>query len=117
MNQSLDTQRVFTWNVDLSMMRWLTVGWEGAQRKHFLDTSHFTNGKDKKDWLSVNSPNKGPVTRKMFPFDDVIMVVLRKPRLAFPFLNFYFAEKTYESHEHLFSLSFFHAKDTKQYRI
>ena len=22
----------------------------------------------------VNSPNKGPVTRKMFPFDDVIMV-------------------------------------------
>ena len=24
----------------------------------------------------VNSPHKGPVTRKMFPFDDVIMVVL-----------------------------------------
>ena len=23
----------------------------------------------------VNSPHKGPVTRKMFPFDDVIMVV------------------------------------------
>ena len=22
---------------------------------------------------SVNSPDKGPVTRKMFPFDDVIM--------------------------------------------
>ena len=22
----------------------------------------------------VNSPHKGPVTRKMFPFDDVIMV-------------------------------------------
>ena len=22
----------------------------------------------------VNSPNKGPVTRKMFPFDDVIMI-------------------------------------------
>ena len=24
-------------------------------------------------WWSVNSPHKGPVTRKMFPFDDVIM--------------------------------------------
>ena len=23
----------------------------------------------------VNSPHKGPVTRKMFPFDDVIMVI------------------------------------------
>ena len=27
---------------------------------------------------SVNSPHKGPVTRKMFPFDDVIMVTLKK---------------------------------------
>ena len=25
---------------------------------------------------SVNSPHKGPVTRKMFPFDDVIMKIL-----------------------------------------
>ena len=25
---------------------------------------------------SVNSPHKGPVTRKMFPFDDVIMFFL-----------------------------------------
>ena len=25
---------------------------------------------------SVNSPHKGPVTRKMFPFDDVIMYML-----------------------------------------
>ena len=24
-------------------------------------------------WWQVNSPHKGPVTRKMFPFDDVIM--------------------------------------------
>ena len=24
---------------------------------------------------SVNSPHKGPVTRKMFPFDDVIMII------------------------------------------
>ena len=26
---------------------------------------------------SVNSPHKGPVTRKMFPFDDVIMVIYK----------------------------------------
>ena len=25
-------------------------------------------------WSPVNSPHKGPVTRKMFPFDDVIMI-------------------------------------------
>ena len=25
-------------------------------------------------WWPVNSPHKGPVTRKMFPFDDVIML-------------------------------------------
>ena len=25
-------------------------------------------------WWPVNSPHKGPVTRKMFPFDDVIMI-------------------------------------------
>ena len=27
-------------------------------------------------WWRVNSPHKGPVTRKMFPFDDVIMIFL-----------------------------------------
>ena len=26
-------------------------------------------------WWTVNSPYKGPVTRKMFPFDDVIMKI------------------------------------------
>ena len=29
------------------------------------------------NWWPVSSPHKGPVTRKMFPFDDVTM---RKPR-------------------------------------
>ena len=28
-------------------------------------------------WGPVNSPHKWPVTRKMFPFDDVIMYQLR----------------------------------------
>ena len=27
-------------------------------------------------WWSVNSPHKGPITRKMFPFDDVIMAAI-----------------------------------------
>ena len=27
-------------------------------------------------WWPVNSPQKGPVTRKMFPFDDIIMKCL-----------------------------------------
>ena len=27
----------------------------------------------------VNSPHKGPVTRKMFPFDDVIMTTVSQP--------------------------------------
>ena len=30
----------------------------------------------------VNSPQKRPVTRKMFPFDDVIMHMLRSPYLV-----------------------------------
>ena len=34
---------------------------------------------------SVNSPHKGAVTRKMFPFDDVIMIV--KPLSLFPLDN------------------------------
>ena len=38
----------------------------------------------------VNSPHKGPVTRKMFPFDDVIMVILIPwPDLLFGSLGMY----------------------------
>ena len=41
------------------------------QRKHQSSTSlAFVRGIHR---LPVNSPHKGPVTRKMFPFDDVIM--------------------------------------------
>ena len=29
-------------------------------------------------WSPVNSPHKWPVTRKMFPFDDVIMIAIWK---------------------------------------
>ena len=42
------------------------------QRKHQSAASlDFVRGIDRGP---VNSPHKGPVTRKMFPFDDVIML-------------------------------------------
>ena len=48
-----------------------TVYSGGDQRKHQSSVSlAFVRGIDRSP---VNSPNKGPVTRKMFPFDDVIM--------------------------------------------
>ena len=43
------------------------------QRKHQSSASlAFVRGIH---WGPVNSPHKWPVTRKMFPFDDVIMLV------------------------------------------
>ena len=49
-----------------------STGYLGAdQRKHQRSKSlAFLRGIH---WWPVNSPCKGPVTRKMFPFDDVIM--------------------------------------------
>ena len=52
----------------------LTVYWRADQRKHQSSASlAFVRGIHR--W-PVNSPHKGPVTRKMFPFDDVIMFKL-----------------------------------------
>ena len=49
------------------------------QRKHQSSASlAFVRGFQRRP---VNSPHKGPVTRKMFPFDDVIM--LYKTRFGF----------------------------------
>ena len=42
----------------------------------------------------VNSPHKGPVTRKMFPFDDVIMHGM-KARLRHPRGTVYFLKQTW----------------------
>ena len=48
-----------------------TIYWGTDQRKHQSSTSlAFVRGIHR--W-PVNSPHKGPVMRKMFPFDDVIM--------------------------------------------
>ena len=54
------------------------------QRKHQSSASlAFVRGIYR--WI-VNSPHKGPVTRKVFPFDDVIMLrlVVLKPRYIIP---------------------------------
>ena len=40
----------------------------------------------------VNSPHKGPVTRKMFPFDDVIMFCLRNFKVQFPSIRYSYLE-------------------------
>ena len=47
------------------------------QRKHQRSASlAFVRGIH---WWPVNSPHKGPVTRKMFPFDGVIMISSQRP--------------------------------------
>ena len=49
-----------------------TIYWGANQRKHQSSSSlAFVQGIHR--W-PVNSPHKGPVTRKMFPFDDVIVI-------------------------------------------
>ena len=49
-----------------------TVYADADQRKHQSSTSlAFVRGIHRGP---VNSPHKWPVTRKMFPFDDVIMI-------------------------------------------
>ena len=51
---------------------YLTVNSGTDQRKHQSSASlAFVRGIHRRP---VNSPHKGPVTRKMFPFDDVIMI-------------------------------------------
>ena len=50
---------------------YLTAYWGADQRKHQSSASlAFVRGIHRRP---VNSPHKWPVTRKMFPFDDVIM--------------------------------------------
>ena len=50
-----------------------TVYWDANQRKHQSSAPlAFVQGIHRRP---VNSPHKWPVTRKMFPFDDVIMMV------------------------------------------
>ena len=48
------------------------------QRKHQSSTS--LSLVRRIQWWPVNSPHKGPVTHKMFPFDDVIMDINQLPQ-------------------------------------
>ena len=58
-----------------------TVYSSGDQRKHQSSASlAFVRGIHRRP---VNSPHKGPVTRKMFPFDDVIMTQLSNGEKSF----------------------------------
>ena len=50
-----------------------TVCWDADQRKHQCSASWPLCGEFTCHRSPVNSPHKGSVTRKMFPFDDVIM--------------------------------------------
>ena len=53
-----------------------TVYSDADQRKHQSSASlAFVRGMHR--W-PMNSPHKWPVTRKMFPFDDVVMIMLAK---------------------------------------
>ena len=80
-------------NSSLMLINW-TVYSGADQRKHQSSASlAFVGGIHR--W-PVNSPDKGPVTRKMFPFDDVIMIrdrdryqiTIKHNKLAsFPFRN------------------------------
>ena len=55
-----------------SLMIVYSTVYSGAdQRKHQISAS-LVFVREITRW-PVNSPHKGPVTRKMFPFDDVIM--------------------------------------------
>ena len=61
-----------------------TIYWGADQRKHQSSASlAFVRGIHR--W-PVNFPHKWPVTRKMFPFDDVIMMVIN---MTMPVLTVY----------------------------
>ena len=57
--------------------------YSGAYEKNIKVPRHWREGNSP---MTVNSPHKGPVTRKMFPFDDVIMKILRQLRMMSSFL-------------------------------
>ena len=64
-------QRKHQRSASLGFVREIQIDWGADQRKHQRSASlGFVRGIHR--WL-VNPPHKGPVTRKMFPFDDVIM--------------------------------------------
>ena len=59
---------------------YLTVSSGADQRKH-QSSAWLVFARGIHRW-PVNSPHKGPVTRKIFPFDDVIMQALNERRYS-----------------------------------
>ena len=53
-----------------------SYGYSGADKRKLQSSVSLTFARGIHRW-PVNSPHKGPVTRKMFPFDDVIIFWLR----------------------------------------
>ena len=51
--------------------------YSGADQKKHQNSASLAFVRGIHRW-PVNSPHKGPVTRKMFPFDDVIMIILAR---------------------------------------
>ena len=74
--ESNNTDNTFIMSIIVSQITSLTIVYstvnsDADQRKHQSSASlAFVRGIH---WLLVNSPHKWPVTRKMFPFIDVIM--------------------------------------------
>ena len=52
----------------------LLNNYSGADRRKYQSSDTLAFVRETNRWL-VNSPHKGPVKRKIFPFDDVIMAV------------------------------------------
>ena len=72
---------------------YLTVNSGTYQRKHQSPASlAFVRGIHRRP---VNSPHKGPVTRKMFPFDDVIMLYLDNSAISY--------SRTFKTQTHIFA--------------
>ena len=49
-----------------------STGYTGADQKKYQSSGSLAFVRGIHRW-PVNSPHKGPVTQKMFPFDDIIM--------------------------------------------
>ena len=59
--------------------------YSGADQRKYQNSASLTFVMGIHRW-PVNSPDKGPVTRKMFPFDDVMMGINGLPEAIFKML-------------------------------
>ena len=62
--------------------------YSGADQRRYQSSTSLAFVRGIHLW-SVNSPHKGPVTRKMFPFDDVIMAPGQERKIKKLYLNIF----------------------------